>query len=285
MTKEIFIKTRLFKNNSDFIEQRKKLIQEAISFKSGNQTQREKTITSVFGCNKAACFSKPGKEAARKNNPNLLDMYPSVEENEKELFQSWAFQQIWEYLIKISIIQHDAFKKVLVLLYRLCFFIDHKENTAHQFRYAPSNEVLNEIENIQKYVLIPGFKERFGTTQEVELLDFLYFVDLLSWNEDVKYRTKKEPGEFFKKNKNGTYSLSTGECWAGRVNTILSIISAPLMISKFIDNIIYATANKGTIDVRLITTTIQTFAKTRGICVIHDRELLAYLSPYLEDNK
>ena len=53
------------------------------------------------------------------------------------------------------------------------------------------------------------------------------------------------------------------------------------MISNFILDIIEKTEKKGIIDVKLITSTIQKFAKTRGICVLSNKELLLHLSPFL----
>jgi hypothetical protein len=141
-----------------------------------------------------------------------------------------------------------------------------------KFRYSPSSEILQEINNIQKFVLNAGFQEKFKT-KEIDLLDYMYFVDLLGWNEDVKYNAPK--GEPYFKN--------FTESKIGRTNTILSIISAPILISKFIQDIIYKTSTNGIIDVKLITSTIQTFTKTRGLCVLSNKELLGYLEPYLED--
>jgi hypothetical protein len=192
-------------------------------------------------------------------------MFPAIIVDGMNIANALSFGDLWEYLIKISIIQQDTFKKVLVLLYRLCFYIDYQND-----RYKLSSEMLQEIKNIQDFVLNAGFQEKFGT-KEITLLEFLYFVDLLGWNEDVKYHTKKEYPYF----KNFTESK------VGRTNTILSIISAPIVISQFIQDIIYKTANNGIINVKLITSTIQTFTKSRGLCVLSNRELLKYLSPYL----
>ncbi len=53
------------------------------------------------------------------------------------------------------------------------------------------------------------------------------------------------------------------------------------MISRFIKDVIEKTKNKGIIDVKLITSTIQKFSKSRGIYVLSNKELLTYLQPYL----
>ncbi|GAB7141306.1 hypothetical protein RsTz2092_12770 [Deferribacterales bacterium RsTz2092] len=264
------IATPIFTSTKEFLEKKRSLITEAINFPTGTYDCPQKIVTANFSTDREAYFYKPGKETQRRN-PNIYDMNPNVgiiggvSETAR-----WAFQQLWEYLIKISIIQQDTFKKVLVLLYRLCFLTDHKENSTGNLRYQPSNELLEYIKNIQDFVLTAGFREKFNT-QELPLLDFLYFVDLLAWNEDVKYHGIK-----------GTpYFANYTESKTGRTNTILSIIGAPILISDFIQDIIYKTANKGVIDVHLITSTIQKFSKTRGLCVLSNEELLTHLAPYL----
>jgi len=61
------------------------------------------------------------------------------------------------------------------------------------------------------------------------------------------------------------------------------VISASLMISKFILDVINKTEKKGIIDVKLITSTIQMFSKSRGICVLPNKDLSKELNPYLEN--
>jgi hypothetical protein len=106
------------------------------------------------------------------------------------------------------------------------------------------------------------------------LLEFLYFIELLAWNEDVKYHTVNGKADFTKPN-------SSWDNKRGRVNTVLTIISAPLLISKFIQNIIESTQPKHTMEVGLITKTIQQFVRTRGFCVLSGKQLLEELEPYL----
>lgn len=256
------METKILKgqNKKDFIEKRKRLIEKALVFPKGDDLQHQvRSVVKQIDKDTLAVFYKPGKEAFRKT-PNPNDMLPMVLHQGQDITPKWAFEQMWEYLLKIFIIQGEAFKKVLVLLYRLCYMIDYEGDA-----YAPSGPILEEINKLQHYVLNPGFKEKFGE-EPLPLLYFLYFVDLLAWNEDVKYQSV----EMFKKQQKG------------RVNTILSILSAPLLISKFIQNIIanYAT---GKIDVHLITTTIQKFSKTRGLCVLPQKVLLKELFPYLSE--
>ena len=116
-----------------------------------------------------------------------------------------------------------------------------------------------------------GFKDKFNETEPLTLFQFLLFVNLLAWNEDVKYHAPKgEP-----------YFIKYDESKKGRKNTILSIIGAPLLISEFIEDIIAKTQSGGVINVKLITTVIQNFTRTRGICPLSQKELQKRLAPYL----
>jgi hypothetical protein len=198
-------------------------------------------------------------------------MRPGILVDGVNVTEKWAFEKVWEYLIKVSIIQQDAFKKILVLLYRLCYLCDHKQNEAGLVRYEPSIDILEFLENIQHYTLDAGFKEKFRTA-EIDVLDFLRFVDLLGWNEDVKYH-HTDAGE-------ADFSDSARRD-VGRINTLKSIISAPLLISEFILDVIDKTTHKGVIDVGLITTTIQRFSQSRGLCILSNKELLGFLAPEL----
>ncbi|MDD5686753.1 MAG: hypothetical protein PHE88_02835 [Elusimicrobia bacterium] len=267
MTEHDIITTKIFKSNKEFIAKRTKRIEEAIAFKGGTIEKPIKHLISALPNGKETYFFKPGKETLRKI-PNLYDMAPNVGTNGVSETEKWSFEKILEYLIKISIINQIIFKKILVILYRNCFLIDHQEIEEGKFRYLPSNDLLEYIDKIE-FGLKDGFMDKFKTT-EIGLLEYLHFMDLLGWNEDVKYHIVEGKPDFIKYNNK-----------VGRVNTILSVISTPLMISNFILDIIHKTENKGIIDVKLITSTIQMLVKSRGICVLSNKELLKDLIPYL----
>jgi len=242
-------------------------INEALGFQSGTEDEPIQTTISILNDSVLVTVGKPGKEATRENKPNPNDMFPAIWKNNQNIVNGWAFEKLWEYLIKISICNQERFKKVLTLLYRNCFFIDHVNNNGI-IRYEPSNDVMDYINNLQ-FALADDFKSKFKT-EEISLLEFLHFVDVLAWNEDVKYNVS-----------NGVAQLRSPASKTGRINTILSIISAPLLISDFINDIIEKTEKKGIIDVKIITDTIQKFTKTRGLCVLKNDELIEHLSPYL----
>ncbi|MDR2588487.1 MAG: hypothetical protein LBC67_03585 [Spirochaetales bacterium] len=266
-----FITTTVYKKEQTFAEKRRKLFREAISFTAGTLEKPHKHLISVISGAQEAYFLKPGKETLRKH-PNMHDMLPVVGTQTVNYTEKWTFAHMWEYLLKISLIQQEAFKKLLTLLYRICYLMDHREDENGKIRYSPPEEISEYILNVERYVLKAGFAEKFKTT-EIELSGFLYFTDLLAWNEDVKYHQTPSGGDDF------TDSRRTA---VGRVNTVKSIISAPLLISEFIADVIDKTMTKGVINVKLITQAVQRFSQTRGLCVLSNTDLLKHLSPYLE---
>jgi len=267
MAEHDIIITKIFRSNENFIDQRSVRITEAIRFESGTIGNPMKTVISILPNGKEAYFLKPGKETLRAT-PNIHDMFPNVGSNNQSETDGYTFEIMWAYLIKISIINQITFKKILVLLYRLCFLLDHQEIEAGKLRYSPSKDLSDYIDKIA-FSLRDGFKDKFKT-EEIGLWEYLYFIDLIGWNEDVKYHVIDSKPNFETVNKK-----------TGRVNTILTIISAPLMVSNFIQDIIQKTKNYGIIDVKLITSTIQKFTKSRGICVLSNKDLSEYLQPYL----
>lgn len=187
--------------------------------------------------------------------------------NGREVTRDFSFEDIWEYLLKIFLIHKGTFIKVLVLLYRLCYFYDHDG-----MLYKPSDKIFGIIHNLDEFVLRDGFADKFNEREYLKLFHFLLFIDLLSWNEDVKYNAPK--GEPYFKNVSDSHT--------GRTNTVLSIISAPLLISRFIEDIITKAQTGGIINVRLITGVIQKFTRSRGLCVLSNMELKRELAPYLK---
>jgi len=207
MAEKDIIITGLFKSNKNFIEKRSGLIKEAIAFEGGTIEKQKKHLISTLLNGKESYFFKPGKETLRKV-PNMNGMSPNVGTNGVSETENWAFEKIWEYLIKISLVHPATFKKVLVLLYRLCYLIDHKENAKGNLRYQPSKEILDYISNLEKFVLTEGFKDKFKS-KEIGLLEFIHFIDLLGWNEDVKYHITNNKPDF-----------KTRNAKVGRVNTV-----------------------------------------------------------------
>ena len=130
-----------------------------MSFKKGTFRKPIKTVISKLNNGKEVYFLKPGKETQRKI-PNKYDMQPNVGKMNKSETEGFTFEPLWEYLIKISIINQITFKKVLVLLYRICYFIDHKEISKNKLRYIPSEKVSDYISKLD-FSLRDGFKDKY----------------------------------------------------------------------------------------------------------------------------
>ncbi|MBI3600894.1 MAG: hypothetical protein HY097_09695 [Nitrospinae bacterium] len=263
MSEHEIIKTKIFRSSEKFILQRAQRIAEAIAFEGGTIENPKRHLISTLPNGKESYFLKPGKETQRAI-PNIHDMFPNVGISNKSETEGYTFEIIWEYLIKISIINQRIFKKVLVLLYRLCFLIDHKEIEEGKIRYSPSEKMLDYIGKID-FAIKEGFKDKFKK-DGIGLLEFLHFIDILGWNEDVKYHIKNSKPDFEDKSKRKI----------GRVNTILSVISVPIMISKFILKLHIHTMN-----VKLILSTYLKSNRPKNTWEITDRELIKDLSPHL----
>jgi len=106
---DIVIKTKIFRINNNFIQQRCVRIAEAIAFKSGTIENPAKIVISVLPNGKESYFLKPGKETLR-TKPNIHDMFPNVGSNNQSETDGYTFEIMWEYLIKISIINQITFK-------------------------------------------------------------------------------------------------------------------------------------------------------------------------------
>ena len=272
MNEEAAIITTLATNDSTYTPKRKQRINEALTLKGGTDASPNKHLVSILPNGKEAYFMKPGKEAQRIKNPNIHDMFPCVGNNDTSEVSGFTFEVIWEHLVEISIINQILFKKVLVLLYRNCFFIDHTKGEHDNIRYLPSPEVLDCIDKID-YAVRTGFDDKFKK-EKIGLLEFLHFIDLLGWNEDVKYHVKDNTIDFTAKNKN-----------IGRQNTIISVISVPLMINDFLSNVIENVDRVERINVRLILSTMQQLSKARGVYPMAHKKLQEYLSPYLDGKR
>lgn len=268
MSEDTVIRTHAFKSGPVYIAWREARVAEAIAFAGGSIQKQRKHLISVLPNEKEAFFLKPGKETLR-NKPNIHDMFPCIGRGNDRETDDYTFEIIWEYLIKISIINELTFKKVLILLYRLCYFLDHVKDKDGNIRYAPSAELSDYIGKVG-FALNEGFQDKFEK-EAMGLWEFLYFIDLLGWNEDVKYHAGVTGPDF------------SGNRRTGRPNTIISVISVPLMINEFLANIMKNVKHIAKIDVRLILSVMQKLTQSRGICVLSNVKLQAYLSPYLMD--
>ncbi|MHC1680777.1 MAG: hypothetical protein AB9860_05975 [Methanomassiliicoccales archaeon] len=249
---------------------RKVLIKEAISWTGGSQTNPNRIYMNPCSDGTAVYFEKPGKEAVanakgKVKNPN--DMRPIVELNGSQP-KNASFTDVWSDLTEIAYVDMGAFRTILLLIYRSAFLIDHRYDDDMCLRYMPDPEIMDCIKEMNSLV---GYAVSLKSVERL-----LRFIDVLGWNEDVKY---------IESNKNGIERT-------GRVNTLLTCIKIPhdtVMILKRHDERVSSgislsnRGDEGDASYVPFYNIMQTLLRTRGICVPSTGELFELFSPHLID--
>lgn len=263
MTFHNIFRTRLQDSNrrASFQDKRMKRIQEALNWESGTEEKPRKHLVAVLSNGVEVFFLKPGKEV-RRERPNPHDMLPVVGSTDLKL----KFDDIWSCLSKISVTNFENFKVVLTSVYRNAYFVDHVEKEDGRIRYEPNQRIAECIEQIDKET---------GSVSPIGLRGLLNFLDILGWNEDMKYHVEDNQPTF-----SGRYKWKVG-----RINTLLTCIRVPYQASLFVTHCISKAKDKTNIDFSLLYNIMQQFAKSRGTCTPTQRQLLEWLSPYLIGNK
>jgi len=241
---------------------RRKRIEEAIAWESGTLDNPRKHLVATLPSHIEVYFLKPGKEVANVKRPNPYDMTPVVGSPDSRLL----FEDIWSYLSQISVINFDCFKAVLTLVYRSAYLIDHVEKKEGIIRYEPNDDITKCINNINKEI---------GDVLPFGLVGLLHFLDILGWNEDVKYHIEHKRPTF-----TGKYPYK-----AGRINTLLTCIRVPYQASLFVNHCLEKAENKKAIDFSSLYTIMQQFAKSRGTCTPTQQQLINWLSPYIVEDQ
>lgn len=256
-----FLKTELQKGKPKEAEDKRiKRISEALNWKAGPSLDSpKKYVITKLPNGMEVYFLKPGKEVFRLKNPNPNDMIPILGYSDER----YGFDTVWKQLSKISVYDFEIFRAVLTLIYRNAYLLDHVEEKKGIIRYKPSQKIADCIQKLEQSI---------GTLMEYGLLGFLHFMDMLGWNEDVKYNVK-----------DGKPTLKKD--WkAGRLNTLLTCITIPYKTYKVVENIKKHLSKPQKIDWSLVYDTMMTLLRTRGICPPKQRELLEWLSPYIVED-
>lgn len=263
MTFQNTLKTKLqgATTRASWEDKRIERIHEALSWESGTEEEPKKHLVAMLPSGIEVFFLKPGKEVKRER-PNPHDMLPVVGDINMKL----KFDDIWSYLSKISVIDFENFKVVLTLIYRNAYFIDHIEKRGGKIRYEPNDQITKRIEQMNK---------EMGDVSSIGLMGFLNFLDILGWNEDMKYHVEDNQPTF-----SGKYDWKVG-----RINTLLTCIRVPYQASLFVAQCISKADDKKNIDFSLLFTIMQQFAKSRGTCTPTQQQLIEWLSPYLAGEK
>jgi hypothetical protein len=238
-------------------EKRIRLIEEAINFERGTIDSPRKHKIAELGGGVEVYFLKPGKETLRRNNPNANDMTPLIGQEGKR----FTFKDIWEFMIRWAIEDESFLGLIGMLVYRIGYLIDHESGGDGKVRYVPLRPVEGVVSEIDSSLTarFPG-----------GLRGFLHFIDLLGWNEDVKYHSSG-PRVDFPRN---------GFC-VGRINTALSCLTIPFLTMNFIRDVKAHQGDWSKIEIRTLLDIMQRLSRSRGVCLPTQSELLEWLSPYL----
>ncbi len=233
-------------------------IREALSLPAGSSPEEPLSHTvDTLPSGAQAVFLKPGKEALRKK-PRPHDMAPLVPG-----YEGARFSELWSPLARAWLVDREASTALAVLIYRSAYHLDQTVEDGGKVRYRPSTRVARTIEEVDdrlRVLLPPG-----------GVWGLLFFLDLLGWNEDVKYHLENDQPTF-----TGRYPFRTG-----RVITLLTAIRVPYEVSRFARHAANSAASPGRIGFERIIAVMQQFSSSRGTCVPTKEQLLRWLRPYL----
>jgi len=153
-------------------------------------------------------FHKPGKEFFRERGQNINDMQPYIIKDNEKVQIDESFAQIWKSFSKVYNDQ-DLLHIIGCIFYRNAFLMDHKEIDGRIRLFLPEESIKS----------LGGFK-----ISGIPISIYLYYLDLIATNEDVKYYTKALVKND-KKYKGKTYEqrrkIFSGD-GVGRRNTLLT---------------------------------------------------------------
>lgn len=164
-----------------------KMLKEAISWPKGKSQEKRKITKLYKSCDFVVAVGKPGKEAApdfkRKhyktgeemNNTN--DMNPFIMKDGKKVGNDLTFGDLFEQIEHLMRADTFGLEILGMLIFRMAFMLDHKKDTKGNWRYVPPETSLALL------------KKRVPEIGGVPADIFLYFLDVLALNEDVKMHT------------------------------------------------------------------------------------------------
>ncbi len=112
------------------------------------------------------------KDGHEEHNPN--DMKPSLFHNGEEISTLASFDDIFRFLQEIHLHNAEAAQVLGCLIYRDAFLLDYTKE-GNTYRFNPPTEALDYI------------NERIPVWEGISIEAYLRYLDIISWNEDVKY--------------------------------------------------------------------------------------------------
>lgn len=166
---------------------RVEMTEEAIGWPRG-KSQEKRKVTEIYKADDfVVAVGKPGKEASpdfkRKhyitgaimNNRN--DMNPFIMKRGIKVGNDLTFSELFEQIEHLMRADVFGLEILGMLIFRMAFMLDHKQDKNKQWRYIIPNESLIIL------------KKRLSQVGDVPIDVFLYFLDVLALNEDVKMHT------------------------------------------------------------------------------------------------
>lgn len=248
--------TRIREKRERINELRRKRINEAVDWEGGESVADPRKIVIDETDEAEVFFLKPGKEVNNEKNPNPHDMTPKV----GELYTGFTFQDTWAILLEAGVRDFERFKFLLVLVYRSAYLLDHEEVDKGKVRYKPNEDIMEVIEELDTTFngIIPG-----------GVHELLHFLDILAWNEDVKYQSGVRGFEL------------EGNFYVGRINNMLSTIGVPYKFMRFINDILEHAQEPEKINFGKGLETSQSLSQRRGTAKPTQAELEEWFSPTL----
>jgi hypothetical protein len=160
---------------------------EATGWPKGKK-QEKRIITEIYRIdNFVIAVGKPGKEAhpdfKRKHyitgviTNNRNDMNPFVMENGKKVGNDLTFEAMFEQIEHLMHADMFGLELLGMLIFRMAFMLDHKKDAKGNWRYIPPTQTMVVL------------NKRLPKVGDVSAEVFLYFLDILALNEDVKVHT------------------------------------------------------------------------------------------------
>lgn len=179
---EITEKNKDIRNNAILIK--KALIEEFVNYERG-QSLENQNLQEVYQFESyTICAGKPGKEFTSQtikyadghkgNNPH--DMTPRIFKDGILVRYDGSFEEIFKQFVRIHA-STEALQIFGALLYRNAFLLDHKKSIDGRWRYTPSQSAISKI------------KETCSTFLTLPIEVFLYYLEMIALNEDIKYET------------------------------------------------------------------------------------------------
>lgn len=111
------------------------------------------------------------KDGHKGNNPN--DMRPTIWVDGEEKEFDGSFDHVFNFFQKVSHVDMRALEILGCLMFRNAYLLDHDDNLT----YTPPKDAIEYINTV-----MPEYE---GISVEA----YLHYMEMIAWNEDVKYET------------------------------------------------------------------------------------------------